>query len=93
MDIQLQEFFKVFGDQGTVFVVAEDKEIVDFLYPGSEVSKKKKVRGYGIPLSNGLWEVYDDAEDAKAFYRRTMGGITSGALVMEDYGVRERVEL
>lgn len=92
MNIELQEFFKVYGNEGVVFVSAEDKEAIEYLYPGTEVTSKKKVKGFGIPQSNGLWEVFTEQSQAQEHYRCEMGGVVSGSMIMEDYGIRERIE-
>jgi hypothetical protein len=93
MDIKLEKFFKIYGDEGICFIAEEDRETAEYLYPGSEIRRIRPVKGYGIPLSSGLVEVFKTPEEASTFYNRTMGGVTSSSLIMEPYGVRERQEL
>lgn len=93
MNIQLDTFFKIYGDEGTVFVAEEDKDTAELLYPGTEIKRIKKVKGYGVPLGEGLYEVFTEQFRANNFETQMSGGVVSGSLIMEPYGIRERVEL
>lgn len=93
MMLQLETFFKVYGDAETVFIAEEDKDAAEVLYPGTEVKRLKRVTGYGIPLGEGLYEVFSEPYKANTFQTQMSGGVVSGSLIMEPYGVRERIEL
>ena len=92
MNIQLEKFLKVYGSDGLQIVAAEDRDSVNEIYTGVEVRRIRPVVGYGVPLGDGLYKLFNRPEDAVAYYNQTFGQVTSSNYVLEGYGIRERIE-
>ncbi len=88
--IELQEFLKVYGEDGVQFFEAESDPVES--YTGLEILKISTVMGYGVPLTDSQWEVFPTAERAEEFYEQTVGQLTSSNYIFNGHGVRERVE-
>jgi hypothetical protein len=88
----LSTFIKLFGSDGIQYIREEDAESAEALYTGSTLTDKKRVMGYGVPIDETFVDVFDTVEDASDRYDELRGGVTSGALVYEFGGIRERFE-
>jgi hypothetical protein len=85
--IDVQNFLKVFGSDGVQFVLESDTP--DEAYTG-EITSVEPIQGYGVPLTDKLWEVFTSQQQAERFYRRQVGEITSNDLIFEPSGIRHR---
>lgn len=93
INFELETFVKLFGDQGVQYIREEDAENAAELYQGSELLRTKRVSGYGVPIDETFLEVFSAPEEAARFYNDVRGVVTSGSLLFEPYGIRERMEL
>jgi hypothetical protein len=88
--INLDKFFKVFGDEGTEYFPIDSDPYE--LYTGMEILRVSEVEGYGVPVTEQEFKVFKDPSDAEDFYNQLMGGVTSSNLVFDPNGIRERIE-
>jgi hypothetical protein len=86
--IDIQTFQKVYGSDGVQFIAEGDNPEAN--YTGTRIRKIIQVRGYGVPLTDKLWEVFTDVADAEAFYERQVGGVSTGQFIMKAKGVYHR---
>jgi hypothetical protein len=94
LNLQIETFIALFGDEGVQFIRVEDEANAELLYEGGTLTRTKKVKGYGVPLDATFYSVCSDSEEARNQYEQIHGPVTSGSLIMGlSGGIREREEL
>jgi hypothetical protein len=89
--IQLQKFLKIYGSDNIQFVLESDNP--EDSYTGLEIAKIKKVSGFGVPITDKLWEVFSSEKDAEKFEDQMRGTLTTSNYILSHNGIRERVEI
>jgi hypothetical protein len=89
--LEISEFLKVYGSEGVEFTTL-DVDPYDS-YSGLEVTRVEKISGYGVPVTETLYEVFTNLINAEQRYSEIRGDITSNDLVFSSYGSRTREDI
>lgn len=83
--INLEKFFKVYGDEGIQLIRIEPEQpSVSEMYKGLEVRKIEKLSGYGVRLAEFEYEVFDTSEEASEFYVKEFGLPNNGMEIADN---------